>query len=150
MTDFPAGDADRTLFLVVRYDACSAHAGLAYGRGEINQAFGLTTRCPTGELALQGWSDDLNSAASGLGAGWLTQSALLASGQARLFKDGSQIAQWSHTYDTTLEKLVIGAEIADLGFVDMQVAAVLIYDHALSEPERLAVEAYLSSVYLTD
>lgn len=150
LSGLPTGNADRSVFLVARYDASSASAGIAYGKGASNQAFGLMIRHPSGLLALQGFGgdQDLVSSTQGTGAGWLTQSVVHAGGQARLFKDGAQIAQWLHTYDTTLAKLVIGAEIANLGFVDMQVAAVLVYDRALGDAERSAVESYLSGKYL--
>ncbi|NOT29202.1 MAG: DUF1080 domain-containing protein [Planctomycetes bacterium] len=151
LSGLPTGSADRSVFLVARYDGSSASAGIAYGTGSNNHAFGLMIRHPSGLLALQGFGvvHDLVSSTQGTGAGWLTQSVVLAGGQARLFKDGAQIAQWLHTYDTTLTKLVIGEEIANLGFVDMQVAAVLIYDRALSDLERSAVESYLSGKYLS-
>ena len=148
LNGLPTGNADRSIFIVARYDASSASGGIAYGRGANNQAFGLIVRHPTGQLVLQSFAQDLDSSTPGIGAGWLTQSAVLANGQARLFKNGALIAQWNHTYDTTLAKLVIGEEIANLGFTDMEVAAVLIYDRALSELERDAVDAYLSDRYL--
>jgi hypothetical protein len=43
---------------------------------------------------------------------------------------------------------VIAEEIKGQGFVAMDIAAVLIYDRALSDPERAEVEAYLFNRYL--
>lgn len=150
LSGLPVGNGDRSMFLVARYDASAASAGASYGRAASNQAFGLMIRHPAGSLALQGYGfeHDLVSSAPGTGAGWLVQSTVVGAGQARLFAGGTQVAQWSHAYDTGLERLVIGQEIGALGYVDMQVAALLVYDRALSEPERLAVEAYLRGKYL--
>jgi hypothetical protein len=150
LSGLPTGNADRSMFFVVRYDASSASAGVAYGHGANNQAFGLMVRDPSGFLALQGFGgpQDLVSSTPGTGAGWLTQSTVLAGGQARLFKGGTVIAQWTHDYATALTRLVVGEELIGLGFVDMRVAAVLLYDRALSEGERATVEAYLADTYL--
>jgi glucose/arabinose dehydrogenase len=146
----PAANGNRTMFVVAKYDGASAWGGAAYGTGGANQAFGLVVT-PSGPLTLQGWGggNDLVSTTAGIGAGWLIQAAVLASGTATLYKDDSQIAQWTHTYNTVLTRLVIGEEIAGLGFVDMDVAAVLIYNRALSATERASVGAYLRSKYLT-
>jgi hypothetical protein len=150
LSGLPTGNADRSMFFVVRYDVSSASAGVAYGHGANNQAFGLMVRDPSGFLALQGFGgpQDLVSSTPGTGAGWLTQSTVLAGGQARLFKGGTVIAQWTHDYATALTRLVVGEELIGLGFVDMRVAAVLLYDRALSEGERATVEAYLADTYL--
>jgi hypothetical protein len=146
----PAGNGDRTLFMVAKYDAAAAWGGLAYGNGLANQAFGLTVKSPSGELVLQGYSsgNDLVSTTPGIGAGWLVRSAVLNGGTGTLYKDGAQIAQWVHDYNTVLNKLVIAQEINDNGYVTMDVAAVLIYDRALNESERASVENYLQSKYL--
>lgn len=146
----PSGNADRSIFFVARYEGSNASAGVAYGRAAVDQAFGLVIR-PSGLLALAslGARGDLVSSVPGSDVGWLTQSCVLATGQACLYKNGAPIAQWNHTYATALEKLVIGAEIAGPGFVGVQVAAVLIYDRALDESERAAAEAYLASKYLS-
>ncbi|NOT29293.1 MAG: hypothetical protein HOP15_02460, partial [Planctomycetes bacterium] len=146
---FPTANADRTLFVLVRYLGSSAWAGVAYGTAATNQAFGLIVKHPTGELVLQGYSSgDLVSSTLGIGTGWLVHSGTLASGIGRMFRDGQQIAQWSHIYDTGLDKLVIGAEITDFGYVTADVAAVLVYDRALGDSERASVESYLYDKYL--
>lgn len=146
----PAGNADRTMVVVARYNGSSAWAGTAYGNGTFNETFGLTVKSPSGELVLQGWGggNDLVSSTQGIGARWLVQSAVLSSGTATLYKDGEQIAQFGHTYNTTLSKLVIGEEIANAGFADMDVAAVLIYNRALSDTERAQLDEYLTTEYI--
>ena len=150
LSGLPTGNADRTMFMVVRYPGGStAWAGAAYGAGTPNQAFGLVAKNPSGELVLQGWGsgNDLVSTEPGQGAGWMVQGGMVGGGTGRLYKNGTQVAQFPHTYNTTLSKLVVGEEIAGLGFMTMDVAALLIYDRALSEVERAGVESYLRKKY---
>ena len=150
ITGLPAGNAERTMFMVVNYPGAStAWAGAVYGTGTSNRAFGLIKH-PTGQLGLQGWGkgNDLISATPGIGAGWMVQSGMLSASTATLFKDGTQIAQFTHTYDTLVSKVVVGEEIKGLGFVAMDVAALLVYNRALSNAERASVEAYLRKKYL--
>jgi glucose/arabinose dehydrogenase len=146
----PTGNANRSMFVVTRYTSASAWGGVAYGTGASNRAFGLGVRAPGGQLVLQGWGsgNDLTSNASGVGAGWLIQAGVLNNGSATLFKDGSQVASFSHTYNTTLTKLVIGQEISGAGHIGMEVAAVLLYDRSLGVDERRQVESYLRDKYL--
>src|SRR5690606_31038898 len=95
-----------------------------------------------------GGGNDLVSSTPGLGAGWLLQTGLLSGGTATLFKDGTQIAQFTHNYNTTLSRLVIGEELNNLGFIGIEVAAVLVYDRSLSTAERQEVDAYLTEKYV--
>ena len=78
----------------------------------------------------------------------MVQSGLVSGNTATHFKNGTQIGQFTHAYDTVIGKLVIGAEIGNAGFAGMDVAALLIYDRALSASERADVEAYLQRKYL--
>lgn len=152
LSGLPTGNADRTVFVVARYLGSTWWAGVAYGKGSQNKAFGIIVKHPSGELVIQGYgsSNDLVSNTPGIGAGWMVQSATLQSGVATLFSEGSGvIAQFTHTYNTTLQRLVIGEEIQDAGFATMDVAAVLIYDRALTAQEHASVEAYLKAKYLT-
>ncbi|MEQ1851989.1 MAG: LamG-like jellyroll fold domain-containing protein, partial [Chthoniobacteraceae bacterium] len=145
----PSGNANRTIIMVAKYKGSTAWAGVSYGTGANNQAFGLNVKHPTGELDLQGWGggNDLISTTPGIGAGWLVQAGVLGNGIATLYKDGAQIAQWAHTYATVLSKMVIGAEIANLGFVNVDVAAVLIYNRALTAGELASVQSFLQTKY---
>jgi hypothetical protein len=143
----PAGNGNRTMFVVAKYNSSTWWAGVAYGSGGNNQAFGLTVKHPSGEMVLQGWGQDLITATPGIGAGWMIQSAVLENSVAAIFKDGTQVGQWTHTYNTVLSKLVIGQEIANLGYAGMDIAAVLIYDRALTAAELAEVETYLQSKY---
>jgi large repetitive protein len=146
----PVGNGERTMFVVAKYLGSSAWAGVSYGQGSDNGTFGLAVKQTTGELMLQGWGGghDLVSATPGIGAGWLVQSGKVGGGSGTLYRDGAQIGQFSHAYNTGLTKFVIGEEIAGLGHVAMEVAAVLVYDRALSDAERASVDAYLHAKYL--
>jgi hypothetical protein len=148
LNGFPAGNADRTIFLVGRYLDSTWWSGVAYGNPTRNEAFGLNVKHPSGELVLHGWATDLISTTPGIGAGWMIQSAVLSSAKATLYKNGAQIAQWTHSYNTVLNKLAIGQDLGGKGFVKLDVAAVLVYDRALSADERGSVEGFLSSTYL--
>src|SRR5690606_7951495 len=58
-----------------------------------------------------------------------------------------QIDARAHTYNTALNQIVLGAEIDGNPHVDMQVAAVLVYDRALSAAEQVQVQQYLQGKY---
>jgi hypothetical protein len=83
----------------------------------------------------------------------MVQSATVSGDQVVHYKNGSQIDSGTRTYDTTLDatdsKFVIGEEIAEIGYADMDVAAVVVYDRALSDTERQQVEDYLDQKYFT-
>ena len=160
ITALPSGNADRALFSVLRYSDATAWAGVSYGRGASNKAFGLVVNMPDQSrahyLVLQGWGsgNDIISPQPGVNTdgtsdGWLTQSAVLSGGTAEIYKNGASVAAWSHNYDTIVEKITIGREINDLGYATMDVAAVLLYNRALSETERQQVEQYLQDKYFT-
>jgi glucose/arabinose dehydrogenase/fibronectin type 3 domain-containing protein/uncharacterized protein (DUF2249 family) len=151
LTGFSAGNNNRTIFLVARYLGADVWGGASYGAGVANQTFGLVARRTTGELALQGWGsgNDLATIEPGVGAGWLTQSAVLSSGAASLYRDGALIGAMTHVYDTVLTRMALGEEISGLGNVEMDVAAVMVYNRALSGVERQMVGDYLESKYLT-
>jgi glucose/arabinose dehydrogenase len=147
-TNLPAGAADRTLFAVVRYDT-PGFGGVGYGDNRGNEAFSLGVN-PEGKLMLQGWgtSNDFPSTVDGTGAGWLVQSLTYEDGRYAMYRDGTAILTGEHTFDTDPAKLLMGANLNERDFVGMGVGAFLIYDRALSESERLAVESYLAGKYL--
>ena len=142
--------ADRTVFIVANYNSSSVFAGVSYGTGAPNQAFGLVTNSPQGNLAVQGsgTGNDFVSTNHANGTGWLVQSAVLSSSQIEHYRDGELIDSAFHDFNTQATDLKLAEEIGGLGFADMDVAAVLIYDRALSEMERHEVQAYLHSKYL--
>lgn len=144
-----SGSADRSVFIVARYNTVLAAAGVAYGNGSANENFGLVADPTQGELAVQGGgaANNFVSSEQGTGTGWLVQSAVLSSNQLDHYRDGKLIDSAFHAFNTAATDLVIGEEIDGSGFADMDVAAVLIYDRALTEMERHEVQAYLFSKY---
>jgi len=150
LTGLPGGSSDRTLIAVLRYIAAQGvFAGVSYGAGASNQAFGLVVNGNSGLLTVQGWGsgNDFPSAEPGVGAGWLTQGVVLESDVTRHFKDGAQIDSDGHSFSTSPGEIVIGEEIAGLGFSQLDVAAVFAWDRALSDPERLQVQSYVDEKY---
>ncbi len=146
----PAGNDDRTVFFVARYNTAPAAAGFVYGNTGTDQAFGLVADGVSGNLAITSGTSDLVSSGSpsnGVGTGWLSQSVVLSSGAYSHYRNGEEIAAGTNTFATDLNKIVIGEDIGGNGFAAIDVAAVLIYDRALSDGERKEVEAYLQNKY---
>ena len=147
VSGLPAGNTDRTVYTVVRYDD-TGYGGISYGSNAINEAFGLIV-APNGNLMIQGWgnANDFDSGVAGSNMGWMIQSAVHQAGNLRHYRDGSQIDTRTHSYATDPTSIVIGAEIDRSPFLDMDVAAVMIYDRALSPAERSDIESYLDVKY---
>ncbi|MFV1963763.1 MAG: Ig-like domain-containing protein, partial [Acidimicrobiia bacterium] len=149
LNGFPAGNADRTVILVANYRG-PGFGGFAYGEGACNQAFGAIVDA-AGNLTAQGWcpSNDFPTNVAGAGAGWLVQTVALEGGMVKHYRDGVLLDTQPHTFNTILSKMALGAEIIDLYFIDMQVAAVLVYDHALTSAEQQQVQDFLQNKYVT-
>ena len=147
LTGFATGAADRSMYLVVNYDS-GGFGGAAYGTPSRNQAFGLVASA-SGALAVQGWggANDNVSAETGVGAGWLVQSAVIEGNQGVHYLGDVPIDTFTRTYATTANRLVVGAELNQNRYVDMQVAALIVYDRALSAAEQAQVLSYLEGKY---
>ena len=154
--DLPSGGDDRTLFVVANYlDPQGVQAGFAYGKANGNRTFGVGVDGPTGQLAVQGFlpANDLISTTAGAGQGWQLQSVVLNNNLLQHFENGALVDSWTHTYNTRLDapasKIVLGQSIDKVGYSQLQVGAVLVYDRALSASERQQVENYLANKYTT-
>jgi MYXO-CTERM domain-containing protein len=147
VSGLPAGNTDRTMYTVVKYDSLG-YGGVAYGAPAANETFGLIVG-PLGTLFVQGWvaTNDFNSGVAGTNMGWMVQSAMHAAGTMTHYQDGEQIDLRVHAYGTNPIQIVLGAEIDRLPFMNMDIAAVLIYDRALTAGERADVEKYFSIKY---
>jgi len=147
----PGGDDSRTAVSIVRYDTAIGRGigGITYGSPRCGRAFGIGID-PDGNLALQGWCArrDYPTSTPAVGRGWMVQSAVLDADSFGLYKDGARIGSGPNTFDTRPSRLVIGAEMMPPPFIEMDVAAVLVYDRALTESERRQVEGYLRESYL--
>jgi hypothetical protein len=147
-----SGNADRTMFFVVDYlDPEGVNSGLGCGNGADNEAFGLVAGTD-GDLALQGWGagNDFDSNVDGAGPGWLVQSVVLDNDVFTQYLNGVEIDTGAHVYNTGMQRLVLGAEISDLGESRVDIAAAFIFDRALTEPERMDMETYLQTNYIDD
>ena len=150
LNGLPAGGADRTAFVVINY-LSTGFGGFAYGTGfgppdTCNETFGLVVN-RQGRLTVQGWCDDFDSGVAGTGQGWLVQSVSVSGGEVRHFLNGNMVDSRAHVYNTVLSDLVIGAEIDSDPFLTMQIAAVIVYDRALSTVEQTQVDDYLQTKY---
>ena len=147
LANFPVGNGDRSVYTVVSYEGFGS-GGLAYGLQQANRAFGLHVE-GTGLLRINGFvgANDYVTTTTGTGAGWLVQSAVLTSNTMNHSVNGSTIDTYTHTYNTGAGDLVLGADLDESPYVDMQVAAVLIYNRALNAAEQLEVQTYLSNKY---
>jgi len=146
----PARNADRTVYLVANYRS-TGYGGFSYGTGTgppftCNWSFG-TVVDHSGALTVQGWCDDFSACKQGTDAGWLIQSAVLQSGTLRHYQDDELIDTRTHDFDTVLTNMVVGAELDSRPFIDMQVAAILVYDRALSATEQAQTSTYLRDKY---
>lgn len=142
------GNQNRSMFLVAKYE------GIRFDSVAHKAAF-----------------DGDRTAYSGVartGAGWLIQEIIQDATTVRHYEEG-QLVDTRHTDKTAQETstdkagtsqssigqsninrgegLVIGAELEGNPHVSMGLAALLIYDYALSDTERQQVEAYLQSKY---
>jgi glucose/arabinose dehydrogenase len=143
----PEGNADRTMFAVVRYDTVG-FGGVGYGNDRRNEAFTMGVN-DEGELTLQGWgtANDKESTVAGTGAGWLVQSVRYDDGAYTMYRNGTPIVDGTHQFATVADDLLLGGNLNRRGFVGMEVAALLVYDRALTDEQLQAVEAYLADKY---
>lgn len=149
--NLPAGSADRTVFVVIDYvDPEGVSAGVAFGTKGKNKTFGLVAGSD-GNLEVQGYGSttDKDSGVNGVSGGYMVQSAVLSGNLLNHYKDGVLIDTETHVYNTSIQKLILGAEIGGKGEAQMGIAAVLIYNRALSETERAQVETFLQDKYIT-
>ena len=141
------------MFFVVNYlDDEGVASGLVYGDGEQNEAFGLVSKYGDEDLTVQGWGgrNDFDSNVDGPAQGWMVQSVVLDDDEFDHYRDGKRIDSGKHDFATDAERIVIGAEIAGLGESELEVGAALIYNRALTEPERMQVEEHLQTMYVDD
>jgi hypothetical protein len=148
------GASDRTMFVVAKYDG-AGYGGVSYGAA--GSVFGLGVSAYTGTpstayLSVFGWGtrDTISSeagAVNGVSSGWMVQSVVVSGNTMRHYQDGVQIGTRSIAYNTSLANLVLGQEIDGAPSIDMNLAAVAIYDRALSAAERAQVQSYLQAKY---
>ena len=90
LNGLPGGNQNRTVFFVVDYiNPQGVFAGAVFGDDEANQTFGLTAAGASGNLAVQGYggANDHASGTNGVAGGFLVQSAVLANGTLKQYKN---------------------------------------------------------------
>ncbi|MEM6593464.1 MAG: Ig-like domain-containing protein, partial [Pseudomonadota bacterium] len=150
--NLPSGNADRSIFYVVDYiDNEGVSSGVAYGDNAGNQTFGLVAEWDDGNLGVQGFGgpNDFDSGVDGLSGGFMVQSVILDDNAYIHYKDGQIIDSGNHVFNTDVERLILGGEIGDKGQSELQISAVLVYNRAVTENERLQIEEYLQTKYIT-
>ena len=147
INNLPSGSQDRTMFFVVDYNSGrQKHAGALYGDNEPNQTFGLATGKRDQSLTVYGDTPIYDSGVAS--DGWLVQSVLLDNNNFSHYENGQLIDTGENVFDTDIQKLVIGQDMSGVAEKGMSVAAVLIYNRALTENERQQVENFLSAKYV--
>ncbi len=143
----PAGNADRTMFAVVRYEEV-AGGGLGYGTAACNQGFAFSVD-GGGNPTINGWcpGNDFSGTATATDAGWMTLSVVYSQGTFGHYKNGLPIDIRSHDFGTLVDRILIGASLDGSQHRQMDLAEFLIYDRALTEVERLDIEDYLQTTY---
>jgi hypothetical protein len=152
-TGLPSGASDRSVFVLVRYNAANANgsgwAGFAYGAPTSNRTFGLALT-PTGLLGVQGWgsANDFVSSPATAGVGpWLVHGATVASNTVTQYLNDVPIGSVAHTYNTGTSAISLGEELNGNKNLDMDVAEVLVYNRALTAVEVQQVIEYFQTRY---
>eukprot|EP00045_Choanoeca_perplexa_P016798 m.231229 g.231229 ORF g.231229 m.231229 type:complete len:1548 (-) comp17363_c0_seq1:115-4758(-) len=150
MSNIPTGGADRSLFMVVKYDS-AGYGGLTFGSVGCNSMWGLTVTPSVGEYFIDNYCS-ASPYASGTvanGAGWAIHAAIVKNGQLFHYAAGQLLETLDASgLSTTDLKIRLGAEHNDNSPVSMSVADILHYDYALSNSERQQLESYLTQRYL--
>jgi hypothetical protein len=152
-TGLPTGSSNRSVFMIVRYNAANANgsgwAGFVYGTPTTNRAFGLALT-PTGLLAVQGWgsANDFVSTPATAGVGpWLVHGAIVSNNIVTQYHNGVSIGTAAHTYNTGTTVIRLGEELNGNKNLNMDVAEVLVYNRALNAAELQQVTEYFQTRY---
>ena len=150
MTGIPTGGADRSLFMVVKYDS-AGYGGLTFGSVGCNSMWGLTVTPTVGEYFIDTYcsASPYASGTVAKGAAWAIHAAVVKNGKLFHYAAGQLLETLDASgLSTTDLKIRLGSEHNDNSRVSMSVADILHYDRALSNSERQQLEAYLTQRYL--
>ena len=159
--ELPVGDAPRSIYFVVDYKAVNTFAGVSYGTGANNQAFGLVLNGGNGNLTVQGFGggNDLITTEDGIGNNdgstgddWFVHSVRYDGTTIKHYKDDVLIDEMDRSdFATVFSRFVIGEEIAGAGNgEELDVAAVLVYNKEVDDVEHGEILQYLTNKYLDD
>ena len=142
----PQANAERTVFILL-----STAGGLALqsGNNVDNEAIGLGADEVVGDAYFDtiGAVNRYTSTVGLSGQGWMVQSLLVDAAGWEHFLNGTSIDSGADVLATGSDFLTVGGSLVGAELADMSVAAILIYDSALSEGDRLDVLDYLQVKY---
>ncbi|MEM7165196.1 MAG: immunoglobulin domain-containing protein [Planctomycetota bacterium] len=146
---FPSGATNRTVMALVNYQD-NGPGGVGFGAGNCNEAFSLEIVPPVGLLAVSGYcgTNNFTTPIVGNGAGWIVHSAIVDNDALTHYQDGAAIGTATHTFATVADMLRIGRDIDGSPFTQMQIAAVLVYNRALTPTEHDETIAFFNDKYL--
>lgn len=134
---FPVGDADRTMLMVTRSDAAGATGAgaIRYGENSCGADFGVGL----GSVTLANGCTP--AAAVQQSGGWSVLSVTLDGGVYAVHENGNLLESSNAALQTPGMRFLIDGS-------GVQVAEVVLYDHALGDIERQRAEAYLREKYV--
>jgi len=145
--NLPSGTAYRSVFTVTSYRS-NGFGGFTYGTAASTAAFGLVINS-SGNLSVQTFGTDYNSATTALNTGALLQEAVF-NGLSYLieYKNGASIGTFTTSnLNTGTNGIQIGAEIDGSPFLNMDLAEALVFNTPLSNLEKAEVENYIKVKY---
>ncbi len=145
-----------------------------FGTGVSGTSAGIagTSTAEEGQLLVQGWYNENDLVVNekgfdtpGVTNGWMLLSVVHnkdndnPADNVFFYQNGVQIASWDHKFNTKListldlngntsARLVLGEEIKEFGHIELDIAAWVVYDQALSTIDQRIVETYLTDKYL--
>ncbi len=149
----PSGAQDRSVFIIGRYH--SGGVGFAHGQAPAScpgdDAVGFSIGADAdGTMIAGGACPDaaLDSGVLGADGSWLSHGLIFEGGLMTHYRDASVIDVAALSLATGAGPAVVGRALDGSGGAVMDVVAVLVYDRALTEPQRQSVERYLRVKYL--
>ncbi len=150
----PSGGQDRSVFVIARYH--TGGVGFAHGQAPSScpagNALGLSLGVDDadGTLVAGGACPDaaFDSDAPGADGAWTSHALLYSGGVVTHTRDGSVVDTFPLALETGVGPAVLGRALDGSAPAMVDVAAVLVYDRALTEPQRHSVERYLRIKYL--
>ena len=146
--NLPESNSDRSVVMLVNYAQSSA-GGLNYGATICDGAFNagvdetgiasVRDHCSENNLSTQR-SVSLNN--------WIIQAVVLEDSELRHYIDGQLASTTSHNFNTVADQLALGGSLDGSSFEEFQIAAVFVWDKAISAQELSGAEGYLIQKYL--
>ncbi|PTY05041.1 hypothetical protein DB346_02200, partial [Verrucomicrobia bacterium LW23] len=141
------GNADRSVFIVARYDGNDWSGGLTYGNAFYNQSFTLGVDT-LGRVSVDSYGMPTISGPSPVaGQGYLIQDAIHRQSQLAVGHNGATVATGAPVYATGGERIVVGAGIDGIRHARQTICEVIAYNRAVTGEERQEILLYLARKY---